>query len=43
VANPQNSLSAGGDPLENPIGKEYAEWDLALYMDILPGVSSQRK
>jgi len=42
-ANPQNSWSAGGDPLENLIGKEYTEWDLALYMDILPGVSSQRK
>jgi len=35
-ANPQNCWSAGGNPLENPSGKEYAEWDLALYMDILP-------
>jgi len=35
-ANRQNSWSAGGDPLENPIGKEQAEWDFAPYMDILP-------
>jgi len=42
-ANSQNSWSAGGDPLENPSGKEHAEWDFDLYMDILPGASSQRK
>jgi len=29
--NQQNSWSAGGDPLENPSGKEHA--DFALYMD----------
>jgi len=40
-ASPQNSWSAGGDPLENPSGKEHREWDFAPYMDILPGVSSQ--
>jgi len=33
----------GGDHLENPSGKEYAEWDFDLYKDILPGASSQRK
>jgi len=42
-SNSQNSWSAVGDPLENPSGKEYDEWDLNLYMDILPGASSQRK
>jgi len=42
-ANSQNSLSAGGDPLENPSGKEHAEWDFEHYMDILPGASSQRE
>jgi len=42
-ANSQNSWSAGGDPLENPSGKEHAEWDFDLYMDILPGASSQGK
>jgi len=41
--NPQNSWSAGGDPLENPSGKEHAERDFAPYMDIMPIVSSQRK
>jgi len=29
-ANSQNSWSAGGDPLENPNGKEHAEWDFDL-------------
>jgi len=42
-ANSQNSWSAGGDPLESPSGKEHAEGDFDLYMDILPGASSQRK
>jgi len=42
-ANPQNSWSVGGDPLENPSGKEHAEWDFALYKNILLGVASQRK
>nr|XP_036677417.1 uncharacterized protein LOC118878518 isoform X2 [Drosophila suzukii] len=28
------SLSAGGDLLENPSGKEHAEWDFDFYMDI---------
>jgi len=28
---------------ENPSWKEHAEWDFAPYMDILWGVSSQRK
>jgi len=41
--NPQNSWSAGRDPLENPSEKEHAEWDLALYMDMLQGVSLLRK
>jgi len=36
----QNSWSAGGDPLENPSGKEHAEWDFDLYTDILPGAFS---
>jgi len=43
VENSQNSWSVEGDPLENPSGKEHAEWDFDLYMDILPGASSQRK
>jgi len=42
-ANSQNSWSAGGDPLENPSGREYAEWDFDLYVDILPVAPSQRK
>jgi len=42
-ANSQNSWSAGIDPLENLSGKEHAEWDFDLYMDILPGASSQGK
>jgi len=42
-ANSQNSRSAGGDPPKNPSGKEHAEWDFDLYMDILPGASLQRK
>jgi len=37
-ANPQNIWSAGEDAVENSSGK-----DFALYTDILPGVSSQRK
>jgi len=41
--NLQNSWSAGGDPLENPSGKEHAEWAFDLYMDILAGATSQRK
>jgi len=35
--------SAWGDLLENFSGKAHAEWNFAPYMDILPGVSSQRK
>jgi len=35
--NSQNSWSA--DPLENPSGKEHAQWDFDLYMDIMPGAS----
>jgi len=42
-ANSQNTWRAGGDPLENPSGKEHAEWDFDLYMDILPVAPSQRK
>jgi len=42
-SNSQNSWSAVGDPLENPSGKEHAEWDFNAYMDILPGASPQRK
>jgi len=42
-ANPENSWRAGGDPLENPSGKEHSEWDFASYMDILPGAASQIK
>jgi len=41
--NSQNSWSAGGDPLEKPSGKEHAERDFDLYMDIVPGASSQSK
>jgi len=33
--NPQNNCCAGGYPPGNPSGKEHAEWDFALYMDIL--------
>jgi len=32
-ANSQNSWSTGGDPLENPSGKEHAEWDFDLFID----------
>jgi len=42
-ANSQNSWSAGWDSLENPSGKENANWDFDFYMDILSGASSQRK